>query len=215
MQSTVGPVKSVQMSYNAQGKTTGSATVLFRNKGDAHKAHASCEWASASLGSGGRSGILDATVKGRRHGADGRQQQDDRQPLVNFLWVLIAARGLSSLGGSRPRLLMGDGLSFANDSAGSNQSKAMGPPPLVEGVSNAAVRCRLGAAWERSRRRAETAREGSDRPCSAVMRIEPGGAELARRPTSPTRVEGALAGCLVMCPRRDETRSDETKSAPL
>jgi len=44
MQSTVGPVKSVQMSYNAQGKTTGSATVLFRNKGDAHKAHASCEW---------------------------------------------------------------------------------------------------------------------------------------------------------------------------
>ena len=28
--------------------------------------------------------------------ADPRQQQDDRQPLVNFLWVLIAARGLSS-----------------------------------------------------------------------------------------------------------------------
>lgn len=34
--------------------------------------------------------VIDADV------ADPRQQQDDRQPLVNFLWVLIAARGLSS-----------------------------------------------------------------------------------------------------------------------
>lgn len=41
MQSTVGPVKSVQMSYTATGKSTGIATVVFRNKGDARKAHAS------------------------------------------------------------------------------------------------------------------------------------------------------------------------------
>ncbi|KGB76504.1 THO complex subunit 4 [Cryptococcus deuterogattii R265] len=41
MQSTVGPVKSVQMSYTATGKSTGTATVVFRNKGDARKAHAS------------------------------------------------------------------------------------------------------------------------------------------------------------------------------
>lgn len=43
MQSTVGPVKSVQMSYTATGKSTGIATVVFRNKGDARKAHASCK----------------------------------------------------------------------------------------------------------------------------------------------------------------------------
>ena len=42
MQSTIGPVKSVQMTFNAKGKSTGSATVLFRNRGDANKAHASC-----------------------------------------------------------------------------------------------------------------------------------------------------------------------------
>ncbi|KAK1927238.1 hypothetical protein DB88DRAFT_477337 [Papiliotrema laurentii] len=41
MQSTIGPVKSVQMTYTATGKSTGSATVLFRNKGDANKAYAS------------------------------------------------------------------------------------------------------------------------------------------------------------------------------
>ena len=44
MQSTVGPVKSVQMTYTSTGKSTGSATVLFKNKGDANKAHASCEY---------------------------------------------------------------------------------------------------------------------------------------------------------------------------
>lgn len=43
MQSTIGPVKSVQMTYTATGKSTGSATVLFRNKGDANKAYASCK----------------------------------------------------------------------------------------------------------------------------------------------------------------------------
>ena len=43
MQSTVGPVKSVQMSFNATGKSTGQATVLFRNKGDANKAHTACK----------------------------------------------------------------------------------------------------------------------------------------------------------------------------
>ncbi|ORX38459.1 hypothetical protein BD324DRAFT_620934 [Kockovaella imperatae] len=41
MQSTVGPVKSVQMTYTATGKSTGQATILFKNKGDANKAHAS------------------------------------------------------------------------------------------------------------------------------------------------------------------------------
>ncbi|KAL7422574.1 RNA-binding RNA annealing protein [Cryptotrichosporon argae] len=39
MQSTVGPVRSVQMSYTSTGKPTGTATVLFKNKGDANKAH--------------------------------------------------------------------------------------------------------------------------------------------------------------------------------
>lgn len=42
MQSTVGPVRTVQMSYTAAGKSTGTATVLFKNKGDANKAHATC-----------------------------------------------------------------------------------------------------------------------------------------------------------------------------
>ncbi|RXK41102.1 hypothetical protein M231_01505 [Tremella mesenterica] len=40
MQSTVGPVKSVQLHYTSAGKSTGVATVLFRNKGDGNKAHA-------------------------------------------------------------------------------------------------------------------------------------------------------------------------------
>jgi THO complex subunit 4 len=44
MQSTVGPVKSVQMVYTATGKSTGQATVLFKNKGDGNKAHAACEF---------------------------------------------------------------------------------------------------------------------------------------------------------------------------
>ncbi|OCF57501.1 hypothetical protein V866_000362 [Kwoniella sp. B9012] len=43
MQSTVGPVRTVQMSYNATGKSTGVATVVFKNRGDANKAHAACE----------------------------------------------------------------------------------------------------------------------------------------------------------------------------
>lgn len=43
MQSTVGPVRTVQMSYTSTGKSTGVATVLFKNKGDANKAHATCE----------------------------------------------------------------------------------------------------------------------------------------------------------------------------
>ncbi|KAI9637421.1 uncharacterized protein MKK02DRAFT_43343 [Dioszegia hungarica] len=41
MQSTVGPVRTVQMSYTATGKSTGQATIVFRNRGDANKAHAS------------------------------------------------------------------------------------------------------------------------------------------------------------------------------
>ncbi|RSH88799.1 hypothetical protein EHS25_003027 [Saitozyma podzolica] len=41
MQSTVGPVRTVQMSYTSTGKSTGVATVIFKNKGDANKAHAS------------------------------------------------------------------------------------------------------------------------------------------------------------------------------
>nr|XP_018261543.1 THO complex subunit 4 [Kwoniella dejecticola CBS 10117]OBR83701.1 THO complex subunit 4 [Kwoniella dejecticola CBS 10117] len=43
MQSTVGPVRTVQMSYNSTGKSTGVATVVFKNRGDANKAHAACE----------------------------------------------------------------------------------------------------------------------------------------------------------------------------
>lgn len=39
MQSTVGPVRSVHLSYTSTGKSTGVATVLFKNKGDANKAH--------------------------------------------------------------------------------------------------------------------------------------------------------------------------------
>ncbi|WVN86358.1 uncharacterized protein L203_101521 [Cryptococcus depauperatus CBS 7841] len=43
MQSTVGPVKTVRMSFTSTGKSTGVATVVFKNRGDARKAHASCE----------------------------------------------------------------------------------------------------------------------------------------------------------------------------
>ena len=43
MQSTVGPVKSVQLNYTSTGKSTGVATVLFRNKGDGNKAHKTCQ----------------------------------------------------------------------------------------------------------------------------------------------------------------------------
>lgn len=43
LQSTVGPVRSVHMSYTATGKSTGNATILFKNKGDAQKAHSTCE----------------------------------------------------------------------------------------------------------------------------------------------------------------------------
>lgn len=39
MQSTVGPVRSVHLSYTSTGKSTGVATVMFKNKGDANKAH--------------------------------------------------------------------------------------------------------------------------------------------------------------------------------
>ncbi|WOO77030.1 mRNA export protein mlo3 [Vanrija pseudolonga] len=40
LQSTVGPVRSVHLSYNSSGKSNGVATILFKNKGDANKAHA-------------------------------------------------------------------------------------------------------------------------------------------------------------------------------
>jgi hypothetical protein len=43
MQSTVGPVRIVQMNYTANGKSTGQATIVFKNRGDANKAHAACE----------------------------------------------------------------------------------------------------------------------------------------------------------------------------
>ncbi|WVQ82117.1 hypothetical protein IAT38_004245 [Cryptococcus sp. DSM 104549] len=39
MQSTVGPVRTVQLSYTANGKSTGVATIVFKNRGDAKKAH--------------------------------------------------------------------------------------------------------------------------------------------------------------------------------
>lgn len=42
MQSTVGPTKTVTMAYNSSGKSTGTSTIIFRNKGDAQKAHATC-----------------------------------------------------------------------------------------------------------------------------------------------------------------------------
>jgi hypothetical protein len=48
MQSTVGPVRTVQMSYTATGKSTGQATIVFRNRGDANKAHASCKSATGA-----------------------------------------------------------------------------------------------------------------------------------------------------------------------
>lgn len=50
MQSTVGPVRSLQMSYNSAGKSTGTATVIFRNRGDANKAHASCTLIEGNVG---------------------------------------------------------------------------------------------------------------------------------------------------------------------
>ncbi|GMK57321.1 hypothetical protein CspeluHIS016_0401550 [Cutaneotrichosporon spelunceum] len=39
MQSTVGPVRTLHMAYTANGKSSGSATVIFKNRGDANKAH--------------------------------------------------------------------------------------------------------------------------------------------------------------------------------
>ncbi|RXW16879.1 hypothetical protein EST38_g8975 [Candolleomyces aberdarensis] len=36
---TIGPVREVTLSYNAQGKSKGTATVLFSRKGDANKAY--------------------------------------------------------------------------------------------------------------------------------------------------------------------------------
>ena len=43
MQSTVGPVRTVQMAYNAKGQSTGVATVLFKNRGDGNKAYGACK----------------------------------------------------------------------------------------------------------------------------------------------------------------------------
>ena len=43
MQSTVGPVRSVQMAYNSKGQSTGVATVIFKNRGDGNKAYGACE----------------------------------------------------------------------------------------------------------------------------------------------------------------------------
>lgn len=43
MQSTVGPVKSVQLVYNRNGTSTGTATVIFKDKGNGNKAHSACE----------------------------------------------------------------------------------------------------------------------------------------------------------------------------
>lgn len=64
MQSTVGPVRNLQMSFTATGKSTGTATVIFKNRGDANKAHASC------------------TPITRKRRLTQRPQPDDRQPLV-------------------------------------------------------------------------------------------------------------------------------------
>lgn len=69
MQSTVGPVKSVQMAYNAQGKSTGVSTVIFKNRGDGNKAHGACKLKICSYCHGGQL-------------SKARPQQDDRQPLV-------------------------------------------------------------------------------------------------------------------------------------
>jgi hypothetical protein len=44
MQSTVGPVRTVNMSYTAAGKSAGVATVVFKNKGDGNKAHSACKF---------------------------------------------------------------------------------------------------------------------------------------------------------------------------
>lgn len=37
-QSTVGPLSSVQLNFDSQGRSKGSATVIFQKKGDANKA---------------------------------------------------------------------------------------------------------------------------------------------------------------------------------
>ena len=49
MQSTVGPVKNVVMNYSSAGKSTGTATIVFRQKGDANKAHGACELAMVDV----------------------------------------------------------------------------------------------------------------------------------------------------------------------
>ncbi|KAF5314598.1 hypothetical protein D9611_007077 [Ephemerocybe angulata] len=36
---TIGPVRDVSLTYNAQGKSKGTATVLFSRKGDGNKAY--------------------------------------------------------------------------------------------------------------------------------------------------------------------------------
>jgi len=72
MQSTVGPVKGVQMAYNARGQSTGVATVIFKNRGDGNKAHGACK----------------LTLDVMEEELMGRPQQDDRQPLVLFLTFL-------------------------------------------------------------------------------------------------------------------------------
>lgn len=72
MQSTVGPVKGVQMAYNARGQSTGVATVIFKNRGDGNKAHGACKLPLT---------FMDEELMER-------PQQDDRQPLVLFLTFL-------------------------------------------------------------------------------------------------------------------------------
>lgn len=37
---TVGPIKRLDMAYNSQGKTTGTATIEFKRPGDGAKAYA-------------------------------------------------------------------------------------------------------------------------------------------------------------------------------
>jgi hypothetical protein len=72
MQSTVGPVKGVQMAYNARGQSTGVATVIFKNRGDGNKAHGACKLPLALV----EEELME------------RPQQDDRQPLVLFFTFL-------------------------------------------------------------------------------------------------------------------------------
>lgn len=64
MQSTVGPVKGVQMAYNARGQSTGVATVVFKNRGDGNKAHGACE--------------LSVPVWSRANGKDHNRMIDNR-----------------------------------------------------------------------------------------------------------------------------------------